>query len=119
VTDTPRGRGRTSRFTTALRQEYLDAIAQGMRLGDAADHVGIHRNVAARATRVEPEFAAALADARAVGKKIRDDQKEHNESRYTNQACRCTRCRTAATAARTCPRWRPGRAGPRPPGRPT
>lgn len=101
MTNPSPGRGRPSRFDQPMREEYLRAVTHGMRLGDAADHVGIHRNIATRAARTEPAFAAALKTARALGKKTRDDAKEHGESRYKHQACRCPTCTADATAGRT------------------
>jgi hypothetical protein len=98
---TPRGRGRPLLFDTALREQYLTAVTTGMRLGDAAHHVGININLPHQHARTDPAFAEALDHARTLGKKTRDNNKPHDESRYTNQACRCTTCRTAATAART------------------
>jgi hypothetical protein len=98
---TRRGRGRPVLFDTALREQYLAAVTSGMRLGDAARHCGININLPRTHARTDPAFAEALDHARTLGKKTRDNNKPHDESRYTNQACRCGTCRTAATAART------------------
>lgn len=102
MTERPlRGRGRPPLFDDTKRQQFLDAVTQGMRLGQAADHVGIDRRVPTRHARTDPAFGAALDQARAIGKKVRDEKKDHDESRYNNQGCRCDLCRAAATAART------------------
>lgn len=82
-----------------LRDRYLAAVAAGMRLGAAATHVGVGVNFARR-QRTTPGFAAALQDAQAVGKKLRDDDMPHDEYRYINQGCRCSTCRNASRVAR-------------------
>ncbi|MGW5529477.1 hypothetical protein [Streptomyces xanthochromogenes] len=97
---TRRGRGRPLLFDTALREQYLAAVTSGMRLGDAARHCGININLARTHARTDPAFAEALDHARTLGKKTREANLPHNESRYTNHACRCGTCRHCATTAR-------------------
>ncbi|MET9436972.1 hypothetical protein [Streptomyces sp. NPDC006551] len=95
-----RGRGRPQTFTEDVRDRFLEAVADGMYLGDAARHVGLHANIPSRYARTDPAFAAALAHAKTLGKKRRAESFTHGESGYTNHACRCDICRPAATAAR-------------------
>lgn len=109
-----RGRGRPARFDQTMQTALLAAIADGLYLKHAAAHVGIHPNVPTRHARTDPDFAAQLADARAEGKKRRDDTKPHGEGHYNNQACRHPECRTAATRARTTRRREAAAAEPEP-----
>ncbi|MER8002993.1 hypothetical protein [Streptomyces sp. NPDC095613] len=99
-----RGRGRQALFDQALRQQYLTAVADGMRLGEAAAHVGVSINVPRRHARTDPAFAARLDEAQAQGKKLREDRIPHSEAHYNNQHCRHPDCRARA---------REGRAGRR------
>ncbi|MEV4975612.1 hypothetical protein [Streptomyces scopuliridis] len=94
-------RGRPVLFDDVLRDRYVQAVAGGMRLGEAAAHVGISANVPRLHARTDRGFAVALADAKMLGKKVRTDRVPHGESRYTNYGCRCRTCTTAATTART------------------
>lgn len=95
------GRGRPGHLDDeTTRDRYLTAIANGMRLGQAADHVGIHRNIPTRYRRTDPKFATALQEALALGKKIRENDQPHDESRYNHQGCRCRKCTRAAADAR-------------------
>ncbi|MEU6016936.1 hypothetical protein ABZ826_23665 [Streptomyces sp. NPDC047515] len=94
------GRGRPAVFNTALRTQYLDAVRAGMYLGAAADHIGIHRNVPTRTARTDRQFAQALTDAKAEGRKARVEDVAHGEARYNNYGCRCRTCTAAATRAR-------------------
>ncbi|WP_327259950.1 hypothetical protein [Streptomyces sp. NBC_01240] len=87
-------------FGEAKQRRYLDAVATGMNLADAATTAGIHHNVPRRHERTDPAFAQALADAKAVGKKIRQDNVAHDEYRYNCLNCRCDICCTAATKGR-------------------
>ncbi|MFI0929653.1 hypothetical protein ACH4TP_37880 [Streptomyces sp. NPDC021012] len=97
-----RGRGRPiTKFTAETRQRFLDQVAAGARLADAAQNVGVHHNVPHRTARTDPAFAEALATAKARGRAARQDERPHDESRYNHQACRCDTCRAAATTART------------------
>ncbi|MGA4867529.1 hypothetical protein ACPB9J_33385 [Streptomyces lavendulocolor] len=95
-----RGRGRPAVFDTTLQTRYLTAITTGMRLGEAAHHIGISVNVPTRLARTDPQFATRLADARAAGRKARADTKPHDESHYNNDSCRHPDCATAARKGR-------------------
>ena len=96
-----RGRGRPALFDGPTQDRYLAAVADGMYLNAAADHIGIHRNVPTRLARTDAVFGARLDDAKAAGRKRRIDNLPHDESRYCNYKCRCPQCTTAATTART------------------
>lgn len=93
-------RGRPATFDDALRHKYLEAVAAGMYLKDAAPHCGIHPSTPKLARRTDKAFAAALDHARAEGRKARLENLDHDEARYNNYGCRCTTCRTAHTNAR-------------------
>ncbi|KIF66262.1 hypothetical protein HY68_36765 [Streptomyces sp. AcH 505] len=93
--------GRQVTFTPDRRQQYLEALATGMLLKDAAAHVGISPNLPRLHQRADPGFAQAVQEAKQIGRKVRQDTTAHGESRYNNQGCRCRTCRAAATAART------------------
>ncbi|MEU6925490.1 hypothetical protein [Streptomyces sp. NPDC046631] len=87
-------------FDDAKRHRYLDAVAAGMTLADAAATAGIHHNVPPRHARTDPAFAQTLADAKAAGKKVRQENVAHGEYRYNCLQCRCDVCCTAATKGR-------------------
>ncbi|NEC17890.1 hypothetical protein [Streptomyces parvus] len=95
-----RGRGRPTVFEPPTQAAYLDLLRQGVRLGDAADQLGISRVTPARYARTDREFAAAMEEARAVGAKVRREGVPHGEYRYNVLECRCTVCTRAATMAR-------------------
>ncbi|MFE3381683.1 hypothetical protein [Streptomyces anulatus] len=95
-----RGRGRPTVFEAPARTAYLDLLRHGVRLGDAAERLGISRVVPARYARTDRKFAAAVEEARAVGAKVRRENVPHGEYRYNVLGCRCTDCTRAATAAR-------------------
>ncbi|MFG3244172.1 hypothetical protein [Streptomyces sp. NPDC048157] len=87
-------------FDEKKRHRYLDAVATGMNLADAATTAGIHHNVPPRHARTDPAFGQALADAKAAGKKVRQGNVAHGEYRYNCLQCRCDVCCTAATQGR-------------------
>ncbi|MFB7222384.1 hypothetical protein [Streptomyces sp. NPDC056227] len=87
-------------FDEAKRQRYLDLVATGMNLADAAKATPIHHNVPRRHERTDASFARALADAKAQGKKIRQENVDHDEYRYNCLGCRCDLCCTAARTGR-------------------
>ncbi|MFC7794563.1 hypothetical protein [Streptomyces cinereoruber] len=90
------GRGRPARFDEAAQQKFLDAVAQGMRVGDAARLVGVDPQAPRYRARQDAAFAEAFADAKARGK----EQAPHSESHYVNHGCRAPECRAAAAKAR-------------------
>ncbi|MGW1468521.1 hypothetical protein ACWCPT_29765 [Streptomyces sp. NPDC002308] len=96
--------GRPVEFTDDMQTRYLAALANGANLGEAAVMVGLGRSLPTRYVRTSPEFATAVAEARALGKVARVRNLPHNEYRYNVHRCRCPRCTAAA---------RKGRAGRR------
>ena len=105
-------RGHPVTFDTPVRQAYLAAVANGMLLGPAANHVGVSINVPRRHERTNPDFAAALAEAKAHGKKLRDDAKDHSEAHYNHQKCRSPQCVAAARTGRAGRRQRAAEPDP-------
>ncbi|MFF2864597.1 hypothetical protein ACFVSX_32535 [Streptomyces rubiginosohelvolus] len=95
-----RGRGRPTVFEPPTQAAYLDLLRQGVRLGDAADQLGISRATPTRHARTDPEFAAAVEEAKTLGAKVRREGVPHGEYRYNVLACRCPVCTRAATVAR-------------------
>ena len=94
------GRGRPATFTPEVQKRFLAAVAAGARLKDAAAEVGVSANVPSQHAARNHEFATALTAARAAGREARRAAAAHDESRYTNQACRCPKCTSAASTAR-------------------
>ncbi|MGO1025597.1 hypothetical protein ACTOXX_34040 [Streptomyces rubiginosohelvolus] len=96
-----RGRGRPTVFEPHTQTAYLDLLRHGLRLGEAADHLGISRATPNRARKTDPAFAAAMGEALEVGAKVRREGVPHGEYRYNVLKCRCPVCTRAATVART------------------
>lgn len=96
-----RGRGRPTVFGPAVQAAYLDLLRHGVRLGDAAEHLGISRAAPARYARTDPEFAAVVEEAKTVGAKVRREGVPHGEYRYNVLGCRCPVCALAARVGRT------------------
>ncbi|MFF9787236.1 hypothetical protein [Streptomyces nigrescens] len=93
------GRGRPPIFDQAAQDAFLNLVASGVRIGDAADKLGISRRTPTQLAARNPSFAPRLAAAKAAG---RDHRIPHGTAGgYNNHACRCSRCTAAATAART------------------
>jgi hypothetical protein len=99
VTHRRRGAPAT-KFDETARQKYLDAVAAGTPLGEAAALVNVTPTWTSSYAHNDPAFAQALADAKARGKAARDDKKDHGEYRYNVLGCRCDICTAAATTAR-------------------
>ncbi|MBD3550923.1 hypothetical protein [Streptomyces sp. SP18CM02] len=95
-----RGRGRPTVFGPDDRVAYLDLLRHGARLGEAAEQLGVSRAAPTRYARTDPEFAAAVEEAREVGAKVRREGIPHGEYRYNVLGCRCPVCTRAATVAR-------------------
>lgn len=96
-----RGRGRpiVDVFDAPTRARYLEAVTAGARLGEAAQAVGVHRNLPSLHARRDLDFARALEEAIVRGKEARGIR--HGEVAYNEGRCRCTEiCTPAATAAR-------------------
>jgi len=98
------GRGRPPLFDTAAQTEFLRLLADGARVGEAADKLGVSRRTPTQLAARDHTFADRLADAKARGREARfaPERLTHGStSTYNNHRCRCPRCRAAATAART------------------
>ncbi|MEU1327153.1 hypothetical protein [Streptomyces microflavus] len=95
-----RGRGRPTVFDTPTQAAYLQAVRSGMRLGDAATHIGVNRVVPARYARADREFGVLLDEAKALGAKVRVENLPHDEYRYNVLKCRCEVCTRAARVGR-------------------
>ncbi|MFH9425997.1 hypothetical protein [Streptomyces sp. NPDC017529] len=97
------GRGRPVTFDQAAQDTYLTLIATGTRLGDAAAQCGIDRTTPHHLARRNTVFADRWRDAKTAGQARREKPKGPVHGRagtYTNHACRCPPCTTAATQAR-------------------
>ncbi|WP_329047001.1 hypothetical protein [Streptomyces sp. NBC_01422] len=92
--------GRPTVLTPATQAAYLDLLRHGLRLGEAAEVLGINRAVPTRHSKVDKKFAAAVTKAREVGKAVREAGIPHDEYRYNILKCRCPQCTTAATEGR-------------------
>lgn len=93
-------RGRPTVFAPPAQAAYLDLVRHGVRLGDAAERLGISRAVPTRHARTDPEFASLLEEAKAVGAKVRVEGVPHDEYRYNVLKCRCPDCGLAARVGR-------------------
>ncbi|MFK8851287.1 hypothetical protein [Streptomyces sp. Ac-502] len=97
------GRGRPATFDQAAQDTYLNLITSGIRLGDAAARCGIDRTTPHHLARRDTAFADRLRDAKTAGRAVRtapENLRHGDPSTYTNHACRCPPCTTAATRAR-------------------
>lgn len=95
-----RGRGRPVVFTDDVRRTYLDHVAHGMYLKDAAAAIKMTARAVKFHVRADPQFAAALKTARAQGAAARREALPHTEYRYNHHECRCRTCRKDASTAR-------------------
>ncbi|BCK73971.1 hypothetical protein Srufu_079240 (plasmid) [Streptomyces libani subsp. rufus] len=98
------GRGRPVVFDEPAQAELLRLVADGVRLGEAAAKVGVGRDTPGQLARRNRGFAAALADAKTIGRAVRfaPERLPHGVvSTYTNHGCRCRPCTAAATRARS------------------
>ncbi|MFG2532799.1 hypothetical protein [Streptomyces sp. NPDC048516] len=101
---TAAGRGRPVVFDETLQAEFLRLVADGVHVGEAAAKVGVGRKTPSQLAARNRAFAAALTDAKTVGRSARfaPERLAHGRvSTYINHACRCPRCRTAASRARS------------------
>ncbi|PVC80573.1 hypothetical protein DBP19_36155 [Streptomyces sp. CS090A] len=87
-------------FEAPAQAAYLQAVRHGMRLGEAAVHIGVSRVVPARYAKADREFAALLDEAKVVGAKVRVENLPHDEYRYNVLKCRCVDCTRAARVGR-------------------
>jgi len=97
------GRGRPVIFDRAAQTEFLRLVADGTRIGEAADKLGVSRRTPTLLASRDRQFAQQLAEAKARGREARvapDRLKHGDPATYNNHGCRCPRCTAAATAAR-------------------
>lgn len=92
------GRGRPVTFDEPAQDEYLRLLATGVRVGDAADKIGISRRTPTQLATRDAQFARKLADAKTTGRTARIPH--GTPGGYNNHGCRGPRCTAAATAAR-------------------
>ncbi|WP_146610549.1 hypothetical protein [Streptomyces sp. AC1-42T] len=106
-----RGRGRPPLLNSPERiEEFLAYVTAGWTVLDALGSMGLARSRTPVYTlrRLDPLFAAALADAQKKGRAARRQAQsgetqmdQHGtESSYKRRHCGCTPCRTAASRAR-------------------
>lgn len=100
-------RGRPVTFNTHQRDVYLDHVARGAKLSEAAAAAGITPRWATHLATLDPQFAAARQHARTQGRHARMNEQPHGEYRYIHGKCRCDICTKEATEARTHRRNRP------------
>jgi hypothetical protein len=98
VTPPPAGRGHPVTFDDTAQDEYLRLLAAGVRVGDAADKLGISRRTPTQLAARNRQFADRLATAKTTGRTARIPH--GTAGGYNNHACRCSRCTQAATQAR-------------------
>lgn len=98
--DGSRRQGRPTVLTSSTQAAYLDLLRHGLRLGEAAEVLGISRTVPTRHSKVDKKFAAAVTKAREAGKAVREAGIPHDEYRYNILKCRCPQCTTAAAVGR-------------------
>lgn len=96
-----RGQGRPALFDTPAQDTYLKARTAGATQEEAAALAGVAVRTVRDAYTRTTGFRTADKEAAALGRKTRLDDRPHDESRYTNQGCRCPTCTRAASAART------------------
>ena len=97
-------RGRPVTFDGPAQDEFLRLIADGTRVGDAADKLCISRRTPTQLAARNRQFADRLADAKTRGREARyaPERLTHGTvSTYNNHACRCRLCRADATGARS------------------
>ncbi|MFE7780301.1 hypothetical protein [Streptomyces nigrescens] len=94
------GRGRPVTFDEPAQAEFLRLLADGTRIGEAADKLGISRRTPTQLAARNRHFAQQLADAKDRGRTARDRRVHGLVATYNNHACRCRPCTAAAAAAR-------------------
>lgn len=94
-------RGRPPVFDDEARAQYLEALAEGGSMVDAASAGGITARWASHLASVDAGFAEARRVAKRNGKRARSAGRPHgSEGRYVHEKCRCELCTKAAATAR-------------------
>lgn len=92
------GRGRPPVFDTERQQAFLELVAAGTRIGEAAATTRIARRTINALAARDNQFAERLTAAKARGRAARIP---HGDPKgYDNYDCRCRPCTKAASAAR-------------------
>lgn len=92
------GRGRPPIFDEPAQAEFLRLVASGVRIGEAADKLGISRRTPTQLKARDRSFAERLAAAKTAGADARIPH--GTPGGYNNHGCRRPCCRAAAAAAR-------------------
>ena len=90
----PYGRGRPPTFTVDRQDEFLELLAAGAKVGEAAQKVGIERHTPAALARRDRDFADRYD--RAVHAGRRRVIPHCTAAGHDVHGCRCTPCLTAA-----------------------
>lgn len=93
------GPGRPVEFARAEQQVFLDLVAGGAKLGEAAAKAGVHRRTPGKLAERDPEFAARLAAAKEAGRLARMPHGTPGCRR--NHGCQRPECLAADNQART------------------
>ena len=94
-------RGRPPVFDDEARARYLEALAGGGSMVDAATAGGITARWASHLASVDAGFAEARRVAKRDGKRARSALRPHgSEGRYVHDKCRCKPCTKAAAKER-------------------
>ncbi|MGW5690307.1 hypothetical protein ACWEWX_04855 [Streptomyces asiaticus] len=98
MTEPVYGRGRPPVFDTERQEAFLELVAAGTRIGEAAATTRIARRTINALARRDDRFAERLTAAKARG---REAHIPHGTpGGYDNWNCRCGPCTKAASAAR-------------------
>ncbi|MFF3547145.1 helix-turn-helix domain-containing protein [Streptomyces platensis] len=92
------GRGRPVTFDEPAQAEFLRLVASGVRIGEAADKLGVSRRTPTQLKTRDRGFAERLAAAKTAGSVARIPH--GTPGGYNNHGCRRPCCRAEATAAR-------------------
>ena len=88
------GRGRPPVFTAERQDEFLELLAAGAQVGEAAQKVGIERHTPAALARRDRDFADRYDRAMHAGR--RRAIPHGTAAGHDVHGCRCTPCRDAA-----------------------
>ena len=92
------GRGRPVVFDADAQDTYLQLVASGVRMGDAAAKAGMSPRAVSHLAHRDRAFADRLAAAKTAGRETRVPH--GTPGGYDNWDCRCRPCTTAASNAR-------------------
>ncbi|MFD8516499.1 hypothetical protein ACFV27_36840 [Streptomyces antimycoticus] len=98
MTEPVYGRGRPPVFDAERQQAFLELVAAGTRIGEAAAKTRIARRTVNALARRDDQFAERLQAAKAQGRSARIPH--GTPGGYDNWDCRCGPCTKASSAAR-------------------